>query len=161
MEKSSSVIGFHILISSLAILFVSFTPLAAYAGTFFNCLDSTGNETLSDYPISGKICKEIGSFQGMSKEEADKYYQNREERKDEERKKRKAANDAQEDKKNFDECIANAREKSRLAQVAYCRYLNRPDSCTLPAEVDKQMDEDLRTEGKRCQDLYHQGGANP
>jgi hypothetical protein len=161
MKKSSSGIGFHLIISSLAILCMSFIPLAAHAGTFFNCVDSMGNETLSDYPVSGKLCKEIGSFQAMSKEESDKYYQNREDRKAEERKKQKAANDAQEDKIKFDECIANARENSRRAQVAYCRYLNRPESCVLPAEVDKQMDEDLRTEGKRCQELYHQGGVNP
>jgi predicted aspartyl protease len=47
----------------LAAVILFFMPVIVYAGTFYSCVDSEGNETISDYPVGGKKCKPIGGFE--------------------------------------------------------------------------------------------------
>lgn len=47
----------------LAAVILLFMPVIIHAGTFYSCVDSEGNETLSDYPVGGKKCKPIGGFE--------------------------------------------------------------------------------------------------
>jgi hypothetical protein len=62
LKRKSSPIDFRFL-AVLAVVILFFMPVVVYAGTFYSCVDSEGNETISDYPVGGKKCKPIGGFE--------------------------------------------------------------------------------------------------
>jgi predicted aspartyl protease len=66
MKKISLLNYFQFLMLSLVILFILFIPIYIYAGTFYNCTDNEGNETLSDYPVGGQSCKQIRTHEGLT-----------------------------------------------------------------------------------------------
>ena len=78
MRKTSFLIAPRFIMPSLIILSILFAPFFAYAGTLYSCIDKEGNETLSDYPLGGKTCKPIGTFEGMTHEESENYKKDRE-----------------------------------------------------------------------------------
>jgi predicted aspartyl protease len=51
------------LLAVLTAVILFFMPAIIQAGTFYSCVDSEGNETISDYPVGGKKCKPIGGFE--------------------------------------------------------------------------------------------------
>ena len=61
-KRKSSQIDFKYLAVFIAVL-LFFMPVIVQAGTFYSCVDSEGNETISDYPVGGKKCKPIGGFE--------------------------------------------------------------------------------------------------
>jgi len=56
MKKTSFLIDFQFLTLPLVVLCALFIPIHVYAGTFYNCHDKGGNETLSNFPIEGQTC---------------------------------------------------------------------------------------------------------
>ena len=56
MKKTSVPIDFRFLTLSFVVLCVLFMPILVYAGTFYNCHDKGGNDTLSNIPIEGQTC---------------------------------------------------------------------------------------------------------
>jgi hypothetical protein len=63
MKKTSFLIDFQFLTLSLIVLCVTSIPITTYAGTFYRCLDSAGNETLLDFPVDGQTCNQLGTFE--------------------------------------------------------------------------------------------------
>jgi clan AA aspartic protease (TIGR02281 family) len=63
MKKISFPIDFRFLTLSLVLSFVLFIPILIYAGTFYNCIDKDGNETLSDVPVYGQTCKQLRIYE--------------------------------------------------------------------------------------------------
>lgn len=50
----------------LTLLFIAgvlLLPARSDAGTFYNCIDGDGNETLSSYPIDGQTCRQVGKYE--------------------------------------------------------------------------------------------------
>jgi hypothetical protein len=66
---------FPMMIPALIIVFLLFTPLLACAGTFYVCTDKDGNDLLTNTPSDKNTCKPVGTFEGMTREESDKYYE--------------------------------------------------------------------------------------
>ncbi|MEN6375199.1 MAG: retropepsin-like aspartic protease [Smithella sp.] len=62
MKKISFLIDFKCLTLLLVLSFVLFIPMLGYAGTFYNCIDNDGNETLSDVPVYGQTCKPMETY---------------------------------------------------------------------------------------------------
>jgi predicted aspartyl protease len=66
MKKTSFLIGFQFRRLSLVSFFVLFIPVIIYAGTFYQCLDKDGNQTLLDFPADGQTCTQIGTYEEMT-----------------------------------------------------------------------------------------------
>jgi clan AA aspartic protease (TIGR02281 family) len=71
MKNKSFLIYFQFLTLSLVVLCVLFIPIYIYAGTFYNCIDEDGNETLSDYPVGGQRCTQVRTHEGRTNVQRD------------------------------------------------------------------------------------------
>jgi predicted aspartyl protease len=63
MKKTSFLISFRSLTQLLVVLSVLISPMLIYAGTIYRCLDNDGGETLSDFPVDGQTCTQLGTFE--------------------------------------------------------------------------------------------------
>ena len=63
MKKTSCLIDFQFLPLSLVVLCVLFMPMLVSAGTFYNCHDKGGNDTLSNIPIEGQTCVQKQTYE--------------------------------------------------------------------------------------------------
>ena len=149
MKKTSALIDFQFTIPLLIILCLLFTPIFAYAGTFYRCIDANGSEIISDQPLSAKSCEPIMTFKDMTDEERVNY----EKEKDAKEKKRA---DAYEEKSALNECADRALKKHRSSWDKDCSLYKLPPGCALPIENAKRWDYNLQEERNQCLQAYPQ-----
>jgi len=58
--------SFQILILLLIAIGFLLVPVLIHAGTFYNCIDRDGNETMSSYPIDGQDCRTIRTYENKT-----------------------------------------------------------------------------------------------
>jgi hypothetical protein len=63
VKKISLLIDYGFPVLSLALSFVLLIPSLICAGTFYNCVDKDGRETLSDVSVYGQTCKRIDTYE--------------------------------------------------------------------------------------------------
>jgi predicted aspartyl protease len=63
MKKTSFRTDFQFLTLLFVVLCTLFIPMLIYAGGFYQCHDRGGNETLSDFPVDGQTCTQIGTYE--------------------------------------------------------------------------------------------------
>jgi hypothetical protein len=150
MKKTLSIIGIQITIPSLIVLCVLFTPLFAYAGAVYSCVDKDGNEIITDNPIDAKACKQVGTFHDMTDQEKSDYEKERKEadqKNEEEFQKRKDREDA---KEKLEACLEQAVKHHRENWDQNCRSINSLPGCFLPPDTGKQWDDKLQEEKNEC-----------
>jgi predicted aspartyl protease len=63
MKETSFLVDFQFLKLCLVVLCILFIPMLVCAGTFYRCLDKSGNETLLDFPLDGQTCEQIQTYE--------------------------------------------------------------------------------------------------
>lgn len=156
MKKQSFLIGLHFMMP-LTILFILFMPIPIYAGDYYKCIDSNGNEIITNQPIDMKTCKLIGVFQEITAEEVTKY---RKEKENNDKKRvevldRERAERETEEK--VQECYNKAQNRHRDCMRDCERRINTTDERKTSAYVacEQRCDYNLQQERNQCLQRYN------
>ena len=132
------------------------TPYFTYAVTYYRCVGKGGDVSVTEYPLDGKTCKAIGTFEEMTDEEKMKEQSEREEKekkRTEEYEKRIAEEDAKRKaNESLEECYASARMRYEK-----CRGYNFFTSYDSIANANLMLcDDNHQQERNQCLQRYPQ-----
>ena len=127
--KTKNLQGVVWLIIFFLFAFASYT----YAGTAYQCIDKKGNSSISDYPLDGQTCKEMGEVKEITAEEKLDYGREREEKTKKEI--RKTAK-----KSPLKACFESANDFYEEQLKSYCKENGLREECkSMPFNVAKPV----------------------
>jgi hypothetical protein len=135
----------------LLIILCLILPILTYAETetYYQCVDSNGNEFISNNPSSG-MCKPVGEFNIVTEEQKEKYEKEKEEQRiAEEKAAAEAAKLAKEREKEeriirLEQEAAQARKEAEEAKAAANRAWYNAENARLKAEEAQETERQNR-----------------
>jgi hypothetical protein len=150
MAKSGKMMKTNNLQRVVWLIIFSLFALASfsYAGMSYICVDDKGYDSISDYPLDGQTCKEMGEVREITAEEKLDYEREREEKARKEF--RRTAK-----KSPLKACFENANDFYEEQLKNYCKANGLKESCkSLPFKIGKPVQEKYEQKINECIQSY-------
>lgn len=123
---------FHIAIGFIILSLLAPVPLS-HAGMSYLCRDENGGESISDYPLDGLTCKELGEIREVTAEEKLEYENERDEKA-----RKELRNTAK--RSPLKTCFDNANDFYEEQLKKYCKANGLKEKCrSMPVKVARPL----------------------